>query len=251
MKLEETHLRTITRAHYERYPFIEGGALRIALWRSRLAEFLPDGLIRGARVLDVGASVGEVARSLADRGAEVTCVDLTTAATRRCRELNPALGVVQADALTLPFRDASFDHSIAIGVLHHTTDCAKGLREMARVTSPGGSLVVLLYSKGTPYHAMYALTAPIRARWTVDALEALPRWAKNALRSILKVQIGLRLDDRMLRRLAADQVWTPRATFHTTREVARWGRECGLRLVKRKRIPFYSKIFVFEREAAG
>ncbi|ROP35736.1 class I SAM-dependent methyltransferase [Saccharothrix texasensis] len=243
---EVTRLRAVTRAHYERYPFIEGGGRRVDLWRSRLADLLPDDLVRGARVLDVGASVGEVARSLSDRGAHTTCVDLTETATRRCRELHQAVDVVQGDALALPFRDASFDHSIAIGVLHHTADCARGLREMARVTRPGGSLVVLLYSRWTPYHALYFLTGPLRQHWTAESVNSLPRWLKEVLRFALYVHTGLRLDDELLKRMVADQVWTPRATFHTPREVERWGRSYGLQVVKRKRIPMYSNIFVFE-----
>jgi SAM-dependent methyltransferase len=247
---EATRLRAITRAHYEQYPFIEGGARRVNLWRTRLAGLLPDALLRDARVLDVGASVGEVTRSLSDRGARTTCLDLTATATRRCRELHPAADVVQADALALPFRDGSFDHSIAMGVLHHTPDCALGLREMARVTRPGGSLVVLLYSRWTPYHALYVLAAPLRRRRTADSVHSLPRWAKATMRFALRVQIGLRLDDGLLERMVADQVWTPRATFHTPREVGRWGRAAGLRLVRRKRFPLYSNVFVFERDGA-
>ncbi len=247
---EMRQVRAATRAHYEQYPFIEGGQRRIGLWRSRMAEFLPDALIRGARVLDVGASVGEVARSLADRGARVTCIDLTATATRRCRALHQTINVIQADALALPFRNASFDHSVAIGVLHHTPDCARGLREMTRVTRPGGTLTVLLYNRWTPYHALYTMTACIRRRWTADAVDGLPGWIKAVIRLGLRMQTGLRLNDELMKRLIADQVWTPQATFHTRHEVERWAGEIGLRLLKRKAIPFYSTIFMFVRDGA-
>lgn len=240
-------LRTATRTHYERYPFIEGGRRRVDLWKRRLSDLFPADLA-GARVLDVGASTGEVARALADHRAKVTCVELTEVATRRCKVLHAdAVQVVQADALALPFPDATFDHAMAIGVLHHTPDCGFALREMARVTRPGGTLVVLLYSKGTPYHALFALTKPLRRRWPADVVDSLPRWGKHCLRLVLRVHTGLWLDDALLRRLVADQLWTPQATFHAPREVERLGRECGLRLVRRKSIALYSNIFIFER----
>ena len=92
------------------------------MWRARLRRDLPDEIIKGRLVLDVGCGVGEVARGLGARGAQMTCVDLTHAALRRNRELHPEASLCQADALALPFRDETFDHSISIGVLHHTPE---------------------------------------------------------------------------------------------------------------------------------
>jgi ubiquinone/menaquinone biosynthesis C-methylase UbiE len=246
----DQQLATAIRSHYEAYPFIEGGQNRINRWKLRLRALLPDELIRGTRVLDVGCGVGEVARSLADRGAEVTCLDLTTAATRRCQELHDSMRVVQADALALPFRDTTFDHVLAIGVLHHTQDCARGLAEMSRITRPGGRVVVLLYSRWTPYHALYLLTRRLRRRRGAEAMDSLPQWLLTMIRLVLRIQIGQKLPDPQVKRLVADQIWTPRASFHSPREVARWAQRLHLRLLVRKRIPLYSNIFVFEPEPA-
>jgi ubiquinone/menaquinone biosynthesis C-methylase UbiE len=246
---QRADLARAIRSHYEQYPFIEGGQARIDLWTPRLRSLLPNELIRGARVLDVGSSVGEVARSLADRGAWVACLDVTRAATLGCRERHEMLRVVQADALALPFRSDAFEHSIAIGVLHHTPDCRRGLAEMSRVTRRGGRIVVLLYNRWTPYHALYAATPRLRRRHSADLVDRLPRWAITPIRATVRVQIGLTLDNQQLKRLIADQIWTPHASFHTSREVDRWARQLGLKLVRRKRIPLYSTIFVFESGA--
>ncbi|MGW0557254.1 class I SAM-dependent methyltransferase [Streptomyces sp. NPDC002926] len=166
----QTALGRATRAHYEAFPFIEGGEERVRLWRRRLRADLPDQLIRGTRILDVGSSIGEVAQSLRLRGADVVCVDVTHTALVRNRQLHPGAQTAQADALKLPFADATFDHAISIGVLHHTPDCRRGLEELARVTRPGGTLLVLLYDRGTPYHAAYLATEGLRRHVPVDRL---------------------------------------------------------------------------------
>ena len=44
-----------------------------------------------------------------------------------------------------------------------------------------------------------------------------------------------KLDDEQLRRLLGDKLWTPQATFHSVREVRRWGREEGLTFTGNKK----------------
>jgi ubiquinone/menaquinone biosynthesis C-methylase UbiE len=241
-------LTASTKAHYEAFPFIEGGPERVRRWASRLRRELPDELVRGALILDVGSSTGEVAHALADRGARPVCLDLTERALRRCREAQGAVMACQADALALPFGDGVFDHSIAIGVLHHTPDTWQGLAEMARVTRRNGRVAVLLYSRRTPYELIYHLTGPVRTHVPVSRLHRLPGWTMPFLRLLMVSQIHLRLDDAQLKRMVADQLWTPRASFHSAREIRRRAAGLGLRPVGHRWIPFYSNLFVFERE---
>ena len=54
---------------------------------------------------------------------------------------------VQADGEHLPFRDASFDLTYCVATLHHALDLGAMVREMARVTRPGG--VVCALNEGT------------------------------------------------------------------------------------------------------
>jgi SAM-dependent methyltransferase len=54
---------------------------------------------------------------------------------------------VQADGENLPFADASFDVTYCIATLHHALDLTRMVREMARVTKPGG--VVAGLNEGT------------------------------------------------------------------------------------------------------
>ncbi len=236
----------LTRGHYENYPFVEGGEVRIARWDRRLRNLVPGDSLRGQTIADLGCGSGEISQALARRGARMVCVDLTSAALNRARNVDGSLPC-QADVLHLPFREGIFDQVISIGVLHHTPDCRAGLIEAARVTKSRGRIVVLLYSHWTPYHVLYSLAAPLRARVSVTRLEKLPHWALGMIRIFAFATTHLKYDDDQLRRLIADQIWSPQVTFHSRNQIQRWGLESGLILRKRLKHLLYSDVYIFER----
>ncbi|MEX0869521.1 MAG: ubiquinone/menaquinone biosynthesis methyltransferase [Nitriliruptoraceae bacterium] len=98
----------------------------------------------GARVLDVASGPGNVARQLvADGAAFVVALDLSLQMLGAgSRDRGDDLAFVNADALMLPFADATFDAvTISFG-LRNVPDPQAALAEFARVTRPGGRLVV-------------------------------------------------------------------------------------------------------------
>ena len=244
-----SQLQQQTRSHYNQYPFIEGGANRVAWWRDYLREFLPDELIRNRLIVDVGSSVGEITRGLIDRGARMACLDVSDDSLRRCRAINPEADVLHGTALELPFPDAAFDHAISIGVLHHTPDCRRGFRELARVTAPGGVVLVFLYNFWSIYNPIYRMFAPVRA---VAPLRRVPRWLLYSLQPFARAHLGQSLDETQLRNLLGDKLWTPQATFHSVSQVRRWGREEGLELTGFKRFYLgYANVMRFVKQGSG
>lgn len=119
-------------------------------WRTAensVAYLLPH-LAPGQTLLDLGSGPGTITLDLAERVApgRVTALehndaalDLTRAeAQRRDVEVDLAVG----DVHDLPFPDGSFDVVHAHQVLHHVADPVQALREMRRVTRPGGLVAV-------------------------------------------------------------------------------------------------------------
>ena len=108
---------------------------------------------RGLRVLEIGCGMGTDGAQFAKAGAHYTGVDLTKAAIELARkrfelfELDGEFRV--ADAENLDFPDESFDLVYSHGVLHHTPDTARAVREIHRVLKPGGRAVVMLYHRGS------------------------------------------------------------------------------------------------------
>lgn len=220
-----------TKTYYEQYPFIEGGADRIAWWQDYMRDFLPDEAVNGRLIGDIGSSVGEIARGLANRGANMACLDLTMAGLNRNREINPEAIHFNGSALNLPFADGAFDHTISIGVLMVTPDCRKGVSEVARVTAPGGTVVLFIYNKWCYLNLAWQLFRPIRA---VLPLEKVPSVFVRMMQPFVTSHLGTKLDEPGLRRLLGDKLWTPHATWHTRKELERWGREEGLEPVHHK-----------------
>jgi SAM-dependent methyltransferase len=123
--------------------------------RNELEPFIPAYAdfagARGKRVLEIGVGVGTDFIRFVRAGAVATGVDLTehaVALVRRRVELEGREAeVLQADAERLPFADGAFDRVYSWGVLHHTPDAARAIREALRVLAPGGRACIMLYSR--------------------------------------------------------------------------------------------------------
>lgn len=119
--------------------------LRQAQWtyatRSRL--YRRANLLRAERVLDVGCGTGAITAELArrTRGA-VTGVDLDPAMVDFGRQFAPDVRFEQGDALDLPYPDKHFDVVCCHFLLLWVTDPERAVREMARVTREGGSVLI-------------------------------------------------------------------------------------------------------------
>jgi ubiquinone/menaquinone biosynthesis C-methylase UbiE len=132
----------------------------------RLAEVLvarcPTPLDR-RRVVDVGAGTGAASRAALAAGAtSVVAVDTALGMLAYDAASRPPAAV--GDALALPFSDGSFDAALAAFSLNHLTDPAGGLREMARVTRPGGPLVAGSYAADDAHPVKAAVEAVLTAR---------------------------------------------------------------------------------------
>ena len=110
-------------------------------WRARAADFARVG--PGARALDVATGTGDLAIELARRGAEVTGLDFSEPMLELARRKAPGIEWVRGNALELPYGDGEFD-AVTVGFgARNFADLGRGLAEMARVTKPGGRVVVL------------------------------------------------------------------------------------------------------------
>ncbi|MGN6577876.1 MAG: class I SAM-dependent methyltransferase [Nocardioides sp.] len=98
------------------------------------------GVAPGQHVLDVGCGPGALTAVLAERlGPDsVAAVDPSPSFVAAARARFPGLEVHEGVAERLPHADDTFDVAAAQLVVHFMTDPVAGLREMARVTRPGG-----------------------------------------------------------------------------------------------------------------
>jgi len=155
---------TVTRADLDKQPhevaeMFDGVAERYDLtntvlsfgqdrgWRRATRAAL--GLRPGERVLDVGAGTGVSTEELGRSGAYAVGADLSTGMLRAGRAAGREVPLVAGDALKLPFPDATFDAVTISFALRNVVDTGAALRELGRVTRPGGRLVVCEFSHPT------------------------------------------------------------------------------------------------------
>ncbi len=110
-------------------------------WRARAADLARVG--PGSRALDVATGTGDLAVELARRGAEVVGVDFSERMLELARAKAPGIRFESGNALELPYADGEFD-AVTVGFgARNFDDLDRGLAELARVTRPGGRVVVL------------------------------------------------------------------------------------------------------------
>lgn len=106
----------------------------------------------GDAVLDVGCGTGSLSLALRDatKTARITGVEpsrdyLTHAAQK---PTDPRVRFEVGDAQELPFPDASFDRTLSMLVLNFVPDRTRALKEMIRVTKPGGLVAAAVWDYG-------------------------------------------------------------------------------------------------------
>jgi SAM-dependent methyltransferase len=120
-----------------------------------LGQFLDEHLpaLRGHRVIDVGCGTGMYVPDTLARTSELVAFDI---AVGRLPMVDERAQRVCGDVQALPFPDATFDAAMAMHMLYHVPDIARGAAELRRVVRPGGVL--------------YAFTNSERAQWEMQEL---------------------------------------------------------------------------------
>jgi ubiquinone/menaquinone biosynthesis C-methylase UbiE len=204
-------------AAWQRYlvPVLEGWAHDLV----RRAALRP-----GQRVLDVGTGTGLVARVAAPEvrwTGSVTGVDVNPAMLEVAREaaafVHPPIEWAEGDAAALPFPDGSFDAVLSQLVLMFVPDRGAALREMRRVTAPGGRMAFSVL-RGTEHNPGWR-----------PLIAALDRHAGKELGDMYRAIFALG-DAAGLREAVEGAGWTDvrleirvaAARYPSARELVRW-----------------------------
>lgn len=163
-------------------------------------------LAAGRDVLEVGCGTGLILGRLAPHAASAWGMDLSPGmlglAQRR------GLNVVLGSATQLPFADASFDLVCSFKVLAHVPDIRAALSEIARVTRPGGSMVLEFYNPWSLRYLAKRIAGPQPISDGRTEADVFTRWdSPRAIRASLPSGVELEA-------FRGVRVFTPAAFTH-------------------------------------
>ena len=192
-------------------PFYDIATAPLSGLRGRVVDFT--NVKKGSRILDIGTGTGKQAFAFAEKGYDVTGIDLSEAMLKVANKKNRYKNVnfQVADATNLPFEDNSFDVSSVSFALHDMplTIRERVLKEIVRVTKPAGMIVIVDYALPENKIGRFLIYRFVRlyereyySRFIKSDLEALLRKSgieiKEELRVLLgagRILKGIRVDD--------------------------------------------------------
>lgn len=202
-------------------------------WRLKCLGVRPEHY-QGKKVLDMGCGTGEYALWYAKEGAaEVVGIDLSDGSLSVARQRQQEGGFDNArfekmDILGCSLPDNYFDYSYSVGVLHHTGDPFRGFEHLARVTKPGGVVVVSLYNSFS--------RRVLRTKQTIckllggDDIDKRVKWGFKLFGGTMR-KLDARYHGTNTMQIAYDIFGFPHESLHSGSEVLGWFDKTGLEYI--------------------
>jgi len=152
-------------------------------WRvKKIIEEL--GEIKNKKILDIGCEAGYITMKLAEKGAQVTGIDLIKEPLEKFKQilvtkpkLKKRITLKQADATKLPFKDHQFDAILAAEVIEHISKLGDFVNGVYRALKPNGTLLITfpnepLRKKFYPFLSLMGINAGIEGQVTLISHES-------------------------------------------------------------------------------
>ena len=150
----------------------------------KLCEMILEGAEANQKILEVAIGTGEpVAQYLQQQGLEVHGIDISPLLVEKCLAINPEIKAVVGDAENLHYDSDEFPNTYCFHSTWYFPDFKKALREMIRVTQPGGRILFDILNRNNK-----AMLNSYRRRVLKGTLPfRILRFGKNVLKLVFRV----------------------------------------------------------------
>jgi len=186
----------------------------------------------GEKLYDMGCGSGfwmdrYVARGLAQK--DIVGVDLSPKNIEAIR--SRGFQAYCDNILELKLEDNVSDHTVCVGVIHHTSDPLVAFKQLVRITKPGGAIYLAVYNIWNPYYyIVHKATFPLRYWYwhkNKKILNFVLPLAKLLIQPFSLLFFREFLDDKTIKTLFMDQVMTPRADLFSKGKIRNWASQNG------------------------
>ncbi|MGD0721628.1 MAG: heparinase II/III family protein [Roseiarcus sp.] len=171
-----------------------------APWMAGVMEFAAHA---GERILEIGAGVGTDHAQFARHGGVMHDLDLSAGHLKLAERNFQLRGLEstfrQGDVENIPYADESFDLVYSNGVIHHTPNAARAVREIHRVLKPGGRCIIMVYAENSLHYwrNLFAELGVVRGELEVasmgDIMSRHAELSEHGSRPLVKVYTARRL----------------------------------------------------------
>jgi len=105
----------------------------------------------GEKILDAGCGSGIFTQPIAEKGAQITGIDISQPMLDHAQKRLPNYEFLAADICDLPFADEMFEKTVSITALEFIENGEQAIAELFRVTKPGGLVVVATLNRLSPW----------------------------------------------------------------------------------------------------
>lgn len=131
-------------------------------------------LSEGRRVLEIGCGTGLILERLKQRSVSCWGIDLSPKMIKKAQERG--LNVLLGNVLHIPFADSSFDLVCSFKVLAHVEAIDRAIREITRVTVPGGLMVLEFYNPWSVRYVAKRMAGPQPISADKNEADVYTRW---------------------------------------------------------------------------
>lgn len=199
----------------------------------------PENLV-GKNILDCGCGPGNVSVYIASsiKNAHLVSMDISKNSVKILKERLKKIkkksktNQIVGNILNFGFNKEYFDFIIVSGVVHHTPRPFKALENLSSMLKKGGKMYLSVYNKHSFYFPEFKTVGQLFRALHKHKINILLNVFIRIFQLALSIISDEKIPKEQAKRIFADRYLTPVASFHTNKQITKWLKGNGFRIIK-------------------